>query len=1624
MGKQGSLADAARGYIYQDVATAYLLAIALVGESEKVIVDSKEYAGDILDDLTTVHGAFKVRRQFKSSADLSKTFDDKVFRTTTNDLRIDDVLDCWIRAGNSPADEYRICSTWKESTDPEVSCLLVPAASAGSFEGWSSSCFRLNVEKLWPSGGEFIWRFRRREAGFKSFSRDHLLSFSERLIIELNCPQISLDWEKPGDLEQLLLVYLGERVGVGRYPNDDCRPADIAARLVLRASQARAKQETVIPRNLLYDLGLRSDFGRLPQKFPVVEEEFVERPEFVELKNVIESGCRRIALCGPPGSGKSWLLTECQSLLSQADMIVLRHYCYVDPHDKFRAERVTVDALYANLLASLRDQLPSLKEDFDTKFGASRQDFERLLLAAANEDSKRKVVIIVDGLDHISRVFANNPKLSEQQTSILHELATMPLPENVCLVVGSQPISALGDLGIDTNLQMKKWNSRDGLQLLKRMGFLSRFYKGTRLCSTSLLKSLLSRSDGNPLYLHYLTVQLREHVLDDTLSSVLSEMPVLNGDLNNYYQYLFAGKQPGMLARLFSCVDFSLSEPELAEAFPYMVPEVIAWVKELRPVLSSATAQGGLRIYHDSFRQYVIDECKKLKIGSAEILTPLIAWLRTKGFYEDVRAYNNLLRLLQECGDSKAVLNMVTDSFVVNSLRWLQPEEAIRANLAIAAGIAADERNWSIVTRLSELHRILHSAFEEHLHGAKFYAETFASVHGYAALAQRLLYEGRPRFNATLGLSLCSLCDDNGVTPPWRQYFEIASDSDLEQNSLAAFHGFTRTDSAARVLNSVLKFLLTGRPSRKYLRGILHRLSKVRGRGALLWLAYRLPSANRLLTFEISLAIASTYPRGSNARRFYSNAALYFSNCVEQSSEAVTCGATRIRWAKVKTISELVSSLNSPNHKLDPKFVREFRMSVGVIAQIYPNQLLKNRRRLTADGWYRAWMRYLMDLSLAIELAKTSPRKAERMILLALYELSRFDKPSAGPVRTFDLYPIRLVINQSLVDTFALLRSNRAFNYCFRLLEKMMRSLTGWAWSVPAGPFTLSDIVDSILLAARRARLPSKVLDRISELISKGDSHGYFYQEQAEISMKLTVACAIQGERIRALKHWEAACSFLCGYGQRKDRTIFEIIEGFPACDESTSLQLFERLRPLIDRVDHFTDGRETKYAMVCFFERLCLVNRSSAALLLMATTSQYQNIGWRYRSCLHDLLLQSSSEIHPILGYFALECVEPADGLDDVMKSLVLLERLASCDERLISIAFQRLVNWPSSQHFGDGGAMFSALIDFATRHGIKIPDRLLQTDDLEGLIDQHVPCGQDPIFAVNASVAEMIRALREYSARKYTKRPDETKLANAIFYRAMELLSQGDMHSVGRLIGFFRDNYYLSDKGPVMEGMARGFLRYGYSDLAASIFVNAYMCSRGGRGWLSLGDENHFYLLDSAVSLSIDKSMYELFERMRDLLTRSGYIAGLTQYLITLSQRLAGTQAALACWSEAFSVIQTRLITDQPVPSLFEGKIESGLEWCIDELFIGILFTIDGVSADAFEFIFRDLADKAVRPLKHLYSCPSNFLKVTILTKLLMCTPQSLDVAESLRSELESSAAVGGPLASSAERLLALLC
>src|SRR5699024_7987490 len=88
------------------------------------------------------------------------------------------------------------------------------------------------------------------------------------LLIEVNFPKASLNFNQPDDLEYIL-IQQAEKLGIAQYPNDDVYINDFLVRLAKLAGNYRTRSAEVTVIDVLIELRVKTDFGKIDQKFDV-----------------------------------------------------------------------------------------------------------------------------------------------------------------------------------------------------------------------------------------------------------------------------------------------------------------------------------------------------------------------------------------------------------------------------------------------------------------------------------------------------------------------------------------------------------------------------------------------------------------------------------------------------------------------------------------------------------------------------------------------------------------------------------------------------------------------------------------------------------------------------------------------------------------------------------------------------------------------------------------------------------------------------------------------------------------------------------------------------------------------------------------------------------------------------------------------------------------------------------------------------------------------------------------------------------------------------------------------------------------------------------------------------------
>ena len=561
------LAPAHRGYEFQDLLIACRLVDVMLGTIAEATCDQKFFANDRFDDLTTVDvRGRRERSQFKHTDNEDRPLTLASFTSDARGLKLNQLFGSMLLDRDGPGSEatdlaFRLVLRDQTPTDPGLSTVLTARTNdSGPFlPGMRTVRLGFDFDALWKQRLDDQLQDRPFAFLFTAdvpLSREDLKWCCARLVIEVGAPRASFDLTEPDVAEELLLERVRNDVGAESFPNGDRQAVDVAASMVATARAAR--QGLVVPTSdeLLRRARLRSDFGAVARSHPVDRTVEVLRPSAVAgLVAAAQEGAHAggyLLVVGPPGHGKSWICQQLLDVLATDGWLIAEHYCYLGDADGERLERVLTDAVFGSIVGRLAEADSRLVHDQRPRFAADEDALNACLRRSRELQPDRPIAVVLDGLDHITRIRNRTGIAFDPSRSMSEALAALELPPGVIVVVLSQPgahLDPLREAGA-AEVAVDGLSTHELRNLACRFGLVS-VNDETPCSDTSpriedpesegpFLTALLERSAGNALYATYLCREvLRSIDTHPDPADLVLQLPQFDGTLRNYYDHLY-----------------------------------------------------------------------------------------------------------------------------------------------------------------------------------------------------------------------------------------------------------------------------------------------------------------------------------------------------------------------------------------------------------------------------------------------------------------------------------------------------------------------------------------------------------------------------------------------------------------------------------------------------------------------------------------------------------------------------------------------------------------------------------------------------------------------------------------------------------------------------------------------------------------------------------------------------------------------------------------------------------------------------------------------------------------------------------------------------------------------------
>jgi len=1510
-----ALNAAHRGYVYQDLVTACFFVQSIIHNYDSVAVDKKFFKGDSLDDLTLFKNNKSERRQFKYSKDRILKLDD--LKKENGSINLIDIINSHLEFKYDGEKEYRLCLAWDEPIDHNLLVLLEQVDSEPSLEVLNTKCYKIRADKLWPENHRPIWD----EITELEISRDEFIKLCNILIIELDWPKASLDLTVPGLLEQYLVSILEDKIGVGKYPNEDRNAIDIAATLIRLANICRAESRTIAPKEITNQLGLRTDFGKVAQKNIVDLKRYVNRNDmFEEFKACIKG--RYTVLRGSPGSGKSWLLSMLYEELKEK-YLVAKHYCYLEPGDQDMQRRITSSALFGNLISDLINGEESLILSKKSLFSADENELNKILEQAAN--NYEKIYLIIDGLDHISRVFNSVTDLSKDEIDIVEKITMLNVPENVHIILGSQPgthLDSLSDVDGVNYYEMPNWKNEDMEELFAKYELKDKIE--TLVDSNEEFYSKLNeKTEGNPLYITFLIkrllIDIEKKVID--IDRFLNDLPKIEGDIRNYYEYLILSTEDSgaiFIGEVLALIDFGLTERELKEIFPPYARLVAKALDLLAPVLINVSVQGGVRVYHESFRRYITEKLEEDGIPLHQIITPVIDWLTKKDFFLDSKAYQFLLSMLRRAELSDEIERMVNKEFVINSVAHCHPKKAVEQNLIIASNVAKSINDYVFQIRINELKKSLYTAYEEKLGNIGLYAETFASLYGYELLAQRLIFDGHITFDVESGLMLCNIIDKNEEVAPWAEYCEayryLEREGDFEV-ALAFFKGVLKTESWNEKNQTLLEWFSKQNEESNYLyiRGIIKILLEFELEDFIYSLLdldlYE--KVKEVVSFElIQFLIDADKDKASKLISSISPNTI-------SADVALLCSRIEIPISLEEVVIEQPKDIKLyiGSHISESNDVSEWIKSIRLCAAKQDKNTLDTElNRVRGEGWYKKWLQFIIK-SAKIEFNKSHDEcEKERALIDAFHIMEDIASPFQGKPRACDLHSIENSIFTSLKEAMEYIVTEECWSELTSILESISKKTTTYLMGTPMGPLTSSKLIDLLNLFTNKENAKQAIGESIKRLTNKASNNGEYFEIQAEHEMYYSMIMKKLGNNEEALLSWKRVCGYLTSYGFHKDVTIYELLDGVEyflrLSDDWVKEKLFNLL-PLLNKVVVHTDKKEVRYIHNDWFNLLAEVDFSLAVKLLSRSIKvQGGRIDWRLDDALETILVSSDGLLPPEAFIVAvLSCSIPINSqlIKKLLKGIKYLSESAPIKAQSLYILIkakvfesdldQEMVNIINSfevqeEEFGEN-----------EKQKKELKKKYIEDNELEKVYREFT------INISNSSPLEIILYIRELKKEELCC----DQFINAIGYKLLSYLDSNNNSEVLKIIDLLAKKYRFHPKELVytFKSLMEGFERHNIYEpaiyLAVLQFTRVYENS-----WKAFGGKEVVPKIEEYYESHPEVVQQFLQNELVNYIEKETPSFGVTSNLIYLFKSI-NPELAMKLWEEAFEIINLRLRTEK---------------------------------------------------------------------------------------------------------------
>ena len=1033
---------------------------------------------------------------------------------------------------------------------------------------------------------------------------------------------------------------------------------------------------------------LQIDSGTLPQVFYVDPRTYIPHPGFERKVDDLIASMQAgyVVIVGPPGSGKSTFIARyIQKREWQYHQPVIRYYCFTEVNDPLFRQRVSKTEFLKSMIEQLWQQFGHLLPE-EGRYDYSLKKFYQLLthLGQYFETRGKKLLMVVDGLDHAKRA-------DIEDTKKLLNVLPGHLPQGVVCLIGTQGTHYLPH-PIERDCRGERQLTLPLFDFSQTLRYLRNYSQLRSKLTPHQAERIHERSEGLPLYLHYIAEQLST-TSPDYFDVVITTLPSHGGHIDHYHGWLWdelCDDPPlrhlcGLLARL----RFRVQGSHLLGMVGLDAFEGEQSLKCIRHLLDVTGA--GIRIFHNSFREFVqaeltTNESRQLDI---EILAYLDNRRGTPAWFAHAFEY------AMAAQDYTYLVNTLSASYVEDAIAKGRPRNEIVGALRLGVEAAVDLTDPVATARIATLVSYTANRLQHHIDQRQLQRTLFALEDPDAALAA-ISHEGKVYDSSqTIAEALVGLAVQGHRTVG-------------QELAKSFFDGLPRRLDTVDLISSVGELLAVyGKFPAKHLAHFIHDLrghtglSTQRDSSGVILLRTVL---RRLYQFE-RWDLMRTLRRLLLAKP---DGELWVEECLFQTAllEAEYRPETakhHLRWAEQR-VHDKSKRIRLAGVAARIRCNEQLVCALLAGAALLPSLQSDSVRCFSARDDFQEFRAYIEALTYC---ARDDELKALRDYLsdsptwLATYYLANLDmvmaRVSLACGEVFDpvklLLPLDRLINhqkyegERIYEVFGAVRLDlpdflreviEGYVAAYGDIEQLLDRLRRWGdselisvhYGIGLAVADYSNEMAALKEAAKYPHLQTALKPLLVALHDKIRRETLETETRTNHLLQLSETAAICGYKALANGWLLEGLRASNGYGYRKDITLSILIDAAKVVnqiDPNSAVLRFADIADWNSWMHRVTDGKETEWFAHHLFDAVLEYDFQVALELLL--TYRYTIGRWKFLDCLTKLVEAYEGE-NPQLAYVLSEAIRE-DGFGDKFRARHHLMRLAADRREMVTAAW-----------------------------------------------------------------------------------------------------------------------------------------------------------------------------------------------------------------------------------------------------------------------------------------------------------------------------------------------------------------